>query len=89
MRKRRKKKEREWKDEGALKNLELKLQKRKYMYIHACLYVCVFIKTNYMYISLHFALCIQMVSRYNLSSENISHCFRRYPEPLTYVYIMR
>ena len=43
--------------------------------------VCVFIKTNYIYIyiSLHFALSIQMVNRYNLSSENITHCFLRYP----------
>lgn len=37
------KREKERKDEGALKKLELKLQKGKYMYIHACLYVCVYL----------------------------------------------
>lgn len=49
--------------------------------MHACMCVCVYKNQLYIYIyiSLHFALSIQMVNRYNLSSENITHCFLRYP----------
>lgn len=49
--------------------------------MYACMCVCVFIKNINI---LHFALSIQMVNRYNLLSENITHCFQ---VSLSFLYI--